>query len=43
MADAGGNEVDASDHFEITARGRDYLRLRAEMLHGAANSGNVDQ
>jgi multisubunit Na+/H+ antiporter MnhG subunit len=43
MADAGGNEVDARDHFEITARGRDYLRLRAEMLHGAANSGNVDQ
>ena len=37
MAEAGGNEVDIKDHFEITARGRDYLRLRAEVL--AAGSG----
>ncbi len=35
MAAAGGKEVNAQDHFEITARGRDYLRLRMEMLPGA--------
>jgi len=32
MTEASGKEVDVKDHFEITARGRDYLRLRAEML-----------
>jgi hypothetical protein len=29
---AGGKEINAKDHFEITARGRDYLRLRTGML-----------
>lgn len=32
MSDAGGKEVNVKEHFEITARGRDYLRLRGEML-----------
>jgi hypothetical protein len=32
IADAAGREIDVKDHFEITARGRDYLRLRAGML-----------
>ena len=32
LTEAGGKEVNVKDHFEITARGRDYLRLRAEML-----------
>jgi hypothetical protein len=32
IREAGGEEVDVKDHFEITARGRDYLRLRAETL-----------
>lgn len=32
MTDAGGKEINVKDHFEITARGHDYLRLRAEML-----------
>jgi hypothetical protein len=39
MTDAGGKEIDVKDHFEITARGRDYLRLRAEMLVAGAGSG----
>jgi hypothetical protein len=30
--DAGGKEVDVKEHFEITPRGRDYLRLRGEIL-----------
>jgi hypothetical protein len=32
MADVGGKEINVKEHFEITARGRDYLRLRTEML-----------
>jgi hypothetical protein len=32
MTEAADRGVDVKDHFEITARGRDYLRLRAEML-----------
>jgi len=32
ITDARGQDVDVKDHFEITARGRDYLRLRTEML-----------
>jgi hypothetical protein len=36
---AGGKEVDVKDHFEITARGHDYLRLRAEMLAALPSPG----
>jgi hypothetical protein len=32
MDDAQGEEIDVKEHFEITARGRDYLHLRTEML-----------
>jgi hypothetical protein len=32
MAGVGGKEINVKEHFEITARGRDYLRLRTEML-----------
>jgi hypothetical protein len=44
ITDAGDKGVEVKDHFEITARGRDYLRLRAEMLAavpgpGAENGG----
>jgi hypothetical protein len=35
ITEAEGKVVDVRDHFEITARGRDYLRLRAEMLAAA--------
>jgi hypothetical protein len=34
ISEAGGKEIDVKDHFEITARGRDYLRMRTEMLAG---------
>lgn len=33
IADAAGKEVNVRDHFEITPRGQDYLRLRREMLN----------
>jgi hypothetical protein len=36
-----GQGVDVKDHFEITARGRDYLHLRAEML--SAVPGPADE
>jgi hypothetical protein len=39
MTDAGGKEINVKEHFEITARGRDYLRLRAEMLAVIPGSG----
>ena len=32
MTDVGGKDINVKEHFDITARGRDYLRLRAEML-----------
>ena len=40
IADAGGNEINVNDHFEITARGRDYLRLRRELLAAAPASAS---
>jgi hypothetical protein len=39
ITEAGGQEVDVKDHFEITARGRDYLRLRTEMLAAVPGAG----
>jgi hypothetical protein len=39
MVEVGGKEINVKEHFEITARGRDYLRLRTEML--AAVSGSA--
>jgi hypothetical protein len=39
MTDAGGKEINVKEHFEITARGRDYLRLRTEMLAVLPGSG----
>ncbi|MEO8166393.1 MAG: hypothetical protein ABI619_13460, partial [Betaproteobacteria bacterium] len=35
---AGGQEVNVKDYFEITPRGRDYLRLRAEVPSVAKGS-----
>ncbi len=35
----GGKEINVKDHFEITVRGRDYLRLRAEMLVAISSPG----
>jgi hypothetical protein len=32
ISEAGGKQVNIKEHFEIAARGRDYLRLRAEVL-----------
>ncbi|AWM35679.1 hypothetical protein GobsT_66380 [Gemmata obscuriglobus] len=32
IVEAAGKEVNVRDHFEITPRGQDYLRLRREML-----------
>jgi hypothetical protein len=40
MDDARGKEINVKEHFEITARGRDYLHLRTEML--AAVSGSAE-
>jgi hypothetical protein len=42
IAESRGKAVDVKDHFEITARGRDYLRLRAEMLVAVPGSGTHD-
>jgi hypothetical protein len=42
LTEAVGKEVDVKDHFEITARGRDYLRLRAEMLAAVPSLGADD-
>ena len=39
ITEAAGKEVDVREHFEITARGRDYLRLRAEMLAAVTGPG----
>ena len=39
MRVAGGKEINVKDHFEITARGRDYLRLRTEMLAAISSPG----
>jgi len=40
ISDAGGKEVNVKDHFEITARGRDYLRLRTEMVATISGPGS---
>jgi len=40
LSDAGGREINVKDHFEITVRGRDYLRLRAEMLAVIPRTGD---
>jgi hypothetical protein len=42
ISEAGGKEVDVKDHFEITARGSDYLRLREEMLEAVPDPGAQD-
>jgi hypothetical protein len=42
ISEAGGKEVDVKDHFEITARGSDYLRLREEMLAAVPDPGTQD-
>ena len=39
MSVAHGKEINVKDHFEITARGRDYLRLRTEMLAAISSPG----
>jgi len=36
LQEANGREVDVKAFFEITARGRDYLRLRAQGVAPAA-------
>jgi hypothetical protein len=43
MTDAGGQETNLKDHFEMTARGRDYLRLRAEMLATVPGPGESEE
>jgi hypothetical protein len=39
IAEAGDKGVDVKDYFEITARGRDYIRLRTEMLAAVPGPG----